>query len=445
MIILNPTRLDLWFIARLAGILGKHPLFDVSVREAIRYDVLGGLWFAAALFLVCTQSTRADDGRSQRRLLTIFFGSVLAIVLTLIVGAIFHWLPPNQDPRLAHLYPSYLDKNTNMSSFPSQETALCSAIAAGIYSLRRSWGTSLWFAVIAFVGLPRIYVGGHFPSDIVAGIACGMIGYRMAYYLETPFSEPLRLATEENAKLRSLAAVILFLWIIQVGTGFRMAEWIRDSVSLYATPSLLAPANELCIGGDTVFGQYFEGAIDEVKIYSRALSQAEIQKDLNTPISHLSEHGSRLPGLVAAYSFDEGTGTVAIDASGNANNGIIRRAIWTTHGKFGNALLFDGARALVTIRDSPALHFTSGLTLEAWVDPSIISARWRDVIYKEVDAYFLEATDPYLDAVSFGGAFRTRSMSSPSSLTPNTWTHIAGTFDGIVSRLYINGILVTGQ
>jgi hypothetical protein len=40
----------------------------------------------------------------------------------------------------------------------------------------------------------------------------------------------------------------------------------------------------LQIGGDSIFGQYFTGTIDEVRIYNTALTQAQIQTDLNTPI-----------------------------------------------------------------------------------------------------------------------------------------------------------------
>src|SRR6185369_15042419 len=43
-------------------------------------------------------------------------------------------------------------------------------------------------------------------------------------------------------------------------------------------------------------------------------------------------------GLVAAYSFDEGTGTTAADKSGNGNNGtLINGATWSTTSKFGAA------------------------------------------------------------------------------------------------------------
>jgi len=50
-------------------------------------------------------------------------------------------------------------------------------------------------------------------------------------------------------------------------------------------------------------------------------------------------------GLVAAYSFSEGTGVSTKDASGNNNTGTISAATWSTAGKFGNALSFNGTSA----------------------------------------------------------------------------------------------------
>ena len=65
-------------------------------------------------------------------------------------------------------------------------------------------------------------------------------------------------------------------------------------------------------------------------------------------------------GLVAAYGFNEGTGTTVTDISGNGNNGTISGATWTTSGKYGNALVFNGTNALVTINNSATLATEHG-------------------------------------------------------------------------------------
>src|SRR5262245_14536190 len=97
---------------------------------------------------------------------------------------------------------------------------------------------------------------------------------------------------------------------------------------------------------------------------------------------------SATTGLVAAYGFDEGSGVTVTDASGNGNNGKITGATWVSSGKYGGALQFDGNEAVVTIPDSASLHLSSGMTLEAWVNPSTVNANYRDVIYKGNDNFY---------------------------------------------------------
>lgn len=155
-----------------------------------------------------------------------------------------------------------------------------------------------------------------------------------------------------------------------------------------------------------------------------------------------------VPGLVAAYSFDEGTGTTVTDGSGNGNNGTIGGATWTTSGKYGNALVFDGTSSLVTVNNSATLQLSNAMTLEAWVNPSTVSGAWRDVIYKGNDNYYLEGTSTgSKSAPAVGGTFGTADvvLFGTAALPGNTWTHLAATYDGTTTRLYVNGTQVANQ
>ena len=87
----------------------------------------------------------------------------------------------------------------------------------------------------------------------------------------------------------------------------------------------------------------------------------------------VQDSAAATPGLVAAYGFNEGSGSTVSDASGNGNNGTIANATWAATGKYGKALQFNGTSALVTIPDATSLHLTTGMTLEAWVNPSTVT------------------------------------------------------------------------
>src|SRR5688572_16887742 len=147
-------------------------------------------------------------------------------------------------------------------------------------------------------------------------------------------------------------------------------------------------------------------------------------------------------GLVAAYSFDEPSGLGVVDASGMGNNGQLDGPTRTTSGRYGGALTFNGAGAVVRVNDSASLDLMRGMTLEAWVYPTALSG-WRDVIYKGPDdVYYLEASSGSAPAV--GGKF-TSALTGADDLPLNTWSHLAGTYDGSTLRLYVNGALVASQ
>ncbi len=155
-------------------------------------------------------------------------------------------------------------------------------------------------------------------------------------------------------------------------------------------------------------------------------------------------------GLVAAYGFDEGSGAIVADASGNGNGGTIDGATWTV-GRFGAALDFNGTNARVTVNDASSLHLTTAMTLEAWVKPSTVDNVWQDVIYKGNDNYYLEATSTHSGNSIGGGQFGAGESYGEAigtgALAASTWSHLAVTYDAVTRTLllYVNGVQVSSK
>jgi hypothetical protein len=205
---------------------------------------------------------------------------------------------------------------------------------------------------------------------------------------------------------------------------------------------------EIRIGGNGVFSQWFDGRIDEVRIYNRALDGGEVAADRAAPIQ------TPQAAPIAAYSFDEGEGAVAEDLTGNEHNGALEGAEWT-NGKYGSALKFDGEEDCLSIPESPDFQFSEEFTLEAWVRPT--SSGIRAIISAE-DESAAEEEEPFAYSLLTGGEeegprgwFRKGGESGHGGvgggeeLPQNAWSHLALTDDGAKLRLYIDGQLVATQ
>src|SRR5262249_37489705 len=68
-------------------------------------------------------------------------------------------------------------------------------------------------------------------------------------------------------------------------------------------------------------------------------------------------------------------------------------------------------------------------------------------IYKANDNYFLEGTSPDSSRPAAGGILGGvyEEVYGPAALTANTWAHLAATYDGATTRIYVNGTLVTNK
>ncbi|TSC52475.1 MAG: hypothetical protein LiPW41_245 [Parcubacteria group bacterium LiPW_41] len=152
-------------------------------------------------------------------------------------------------------------------------------------------------------------------------------------------------------------------------------------------------------------------------------------------------------GVVGYWHFDEGTGTIAYDASGRGNNGTLTNGpTWqvSTNCKAGMCLNFDGTDDYISTSSIPNL--TSEFSFSVWAKTPILQDSTYDTIISKFSSspyngWFLRHS-PNTNAIyfSFYNAGSSYSVST-SALTANTWIHYVGTFDGSNMKLYTNGLL----
>jgi len=156
-------------------------------------------------------------------------------------------------------------------------------------------------------------------------------------------------------------------------------------------------------------------------------------------------------GLVAAYAFDEGSGTTVADKSGNNLTGTINGATWTS-GKYGNALSFNGTSAYVDLGNPALLQFTGSMTVSAWVNAAANPPDDGQIVAKSNDASGWQfKTTPDTGPETFGFAVSPSAGTHTQRYTTtvralSTWYYFAGVYDATAKTLstYVNGVLDNG-
>ena len=148
-------------------------------------------------------------------------------------------------------------------------------------------------------------------------------------------------------------------------------------------------------------------------------------------------------GLVLYLPFDEGSGDVAKDVSGNGHDGKIDLPEWVA-GKFGKALKFAGADSgtFVTVESAPDLNLNE-LSFMVWIN----AENWdgtRQIVGKSVHGGCSGRAQYGLFSES--GGFTLRFETAAGRANVNTalppageWVHVAFTNDGTIAKLFING------
>jgi hypothetical protein len=201
--------------------------------------------------------------------------------------------------------------------------------------------------------------------------------------------------------------------------------------------------------------RFFGGNIDDVRVYNRALPAAEVLTLFRA--NEITQKVAAENGLLARWSFDEGTSTIAHDFSGNGYDGTLTNfALPSTatsgwiSGKRVGGLAFDGSNDYIPVSNSTAANSTTSLTVSMWVYYSdlagrTIASKWGNVATSDYSwllftNWFRSGGIDFL--VSGNGTGYVGASSAAGSVTTNRWYYVTGVYDGVTVKLYIDGVLV---
>lgn len=108
----------------------------------------------------------------------------------------------------------------NWSSFPSDHAVFFFLAATGVFFMSRRIGVLAYLWVALVICFPRLYMGFHWPTDILAG---GLLGVGLAWTAMIP---PLRRWTKEftfswHSRQPGLFFAAMFFYTFQVGTMYQ--------------------------------------------------------------------------------------------------------------------------------------------------------------------------------------------------------------------------------
>ncbi|MBT9392003.1 phosphatase PAP2 family protein [Hymenobacter sp. NST-14] len=154
-----------------------YPGFDEFVAFLSYNTLLKGALFTIVLWWRWFQCADTLSGNGCRQIiLGVLVGCLFGVGVTRALTHVFADRPRplhNTEMSLKPVQAQLLSDSADTSSFPSDHATVFFSLATGLFFLSRRLGVAAVLYVVFFICLPRLYLGLHYPTDLLAG---GVIG-----------------------------------------------------------------------------------------------------------------------------------------------------------------------------------------------------------------------------------------------------------------------------
>ena len=268
------------------------------------------------------------------------------------------------------------------------------------------------------------------------------------FYIQTG-TYPADPATTKSATVTMNAGVWIHIVAIRSGTAYRIyANGVQsgtDSAGTGSTFSLLDVGGRIGTYSNGTGAFVWNGSLDDVRIYNRALSPTEITALYNSGSAKIQTVSQ---GLVGSWQFSEGAGTSTRDTSPSGNTGTLTNFALTgtttstwVQGRTGSgyALNFDGSDDYVDIPNSTLWDFGSNpMAVSMWVR---FDSSKSSFLLMQKSGAGNGGFEFWWNANSLLFSFSSITNAITKTWVPslNTWHHVVYTRSGNVHTLYVNG------
>jgi undecaprenyl-diphosphatase len=133
------------------------------------------------MFLTAWLVLPKRDTERRHALVIMVFSGVAALVFNVIIS--HFWFRPRPFVTLAEGTFTQLIPHTADASFPSDHVSGSFGFAAASWRKSNQWISWTFTSLAVLVAIARLYVGVHWPTDVLAGVIVGIISSRMIWAL----------------------------------------------------------------------------------------------------------------------------------------------------------------------------------------------------------------------------------------------------------------------
>ena len=221
--------------------MGQFTLMSAPFNQIVHYiagsDLFKGLPIMAVLWYFWFRDTDPKSN-TRKTIIATLIGCVIAVFIARAANNMGPYQPrPFANAALAHH--TYIGLPIPESqalyiwnSFPSDHAALFFSLATGIFLISRKAGALLYLYVLIFIALPRVYLGLHYPTDILAGgilgITCAVLSTRAGVIKLYGNRFDMLLARHPAA-----FQAALFIITVEIGTLFYDVRLLLEGIVKY--------------------------------------------------------------------------------------------------------------------------------------------------------------------------------------------------------------------
>lgn len=257
-------------------------LLDRVVNH-LQINLIRGLPFVAPLWYFWVKPDRRRDDY-RRLIIQVVVTVMIALAINRAIATLMPFrVRPMYDPA-SGFTPLSIAPALNLehwSSFPSDTATFFLGLATGAYLLSRRLGVSLWLYAAVVVCLPRIYLGIHYPADIIAGALLGIVAVKGLARDSTQrlffCDEILGWGERHPGSFSLILGVITFELVV---TFDDLRDLVRDPVVILWHYGLMLPAVLLGLGGvGTVILGLIVRALKTTSIAAVAMPQEMLKEE----------------------------------------------------------------------------------------------------------------------------------------------------------------------